>query len=166
MHNYTGLTVLVTGSASGIGLEIAKEFAQSGALVTLADRDADGGARALAIVKELGSDQANFIQADLLNEEDLVNLYKIVGKTVQANGKLLDIVVNNAGIDGELGNLENQSTENIDRVLTVNVRGTMLSMREAIRIMKPQGKGIVINLASIASDFRVLRSILLQNTPF
>jgi len=150
MYNFAGRTALVTGAASGIGLEIAKAFAECGAIVTLVDRDESGGEQALQIVKQLGSDKASFMRADLSSEDDLIRLYQAVSEYVKNDHRQLDIVVNNAGIDGGLGNIENQSTANIDKVLAVNVRGTMLSVREAVRVMKPQGQGVIVNLASIA----------------
>ncbi|HEY8593055.1 MAG TPA: SDR family oxidoreductase [Sphingomicrobium sp.] len=135
---------LVTGAASGIGAGIARAFAAEGATVWLTDIDEVGGRK---LADDLGPPH-RFAKLDVAVEAD----WGIVDELVATEGKL-DILVNNAGITGfEFGpqphDPEHASLDEWHRVHAVNLDGTFLGCRAAIRAMRPQGKGAVVNISS------------------
>jgi len=139
---------LVTGSARGLGREMIQAFAQEGASVTICDLsqpDVDGAAARLGLPPEkvLG------VKADVTSERDVVDL---MSRTLE-KFKRLDILVNNAGFAWPRGgpvNLELTETP-LDvwlKILDTNLTGTFLCSREALKIMRPQGGGSIINISS------------------
>jgi NAD(P)-dependent dehydrogenase (short-subunit alcohol dehydrogenase family) len=135
---------LVTGAARGIGAGIARAFAEEGARVWITDIDEAGGN---AIAEELG-DGHKFARLDVSSEND----WAVVDQLVAEEGKL-DILVNNAGITGfEEGpaahDPEHVSLDEWHRVHRVNLDGTFLGCRAAIRAMRPRGTGSIINISS------------------
>lgn len=145
MRRFVGKTVLLTGAGAGIGRSTALEFAHEGATLILCDRDEDSGKQTVALAEQAGA-KASFVRADVSKREDLRHLFD----AVRAHGPL-DIAINNAGVEGKVALIEDQDDANFDFVMGVNVRGTFLCMQEETRIMKPQGYGVIINFASIAS---------------
>jgi NAD(P)-dependent dehydrogenase (short-subunit alcohol dehydrogenase family) len=135
---------LITGAATGIGLATARAFARSGHAVVLADRDAERGQAAADELR--GTGRADFIQVDVSDADDVVRLHREIMKM---HGRL-DAACNNAGIEGEQAPTGDASLENFDRVLSVNLRGAFLCLREQMRIMAEQGHGAVVNMASVA----------------
>jgi 3-oxoacyl-[acyl-carrier protein] reductase len=138
-----GKRALVTGGASGIGRAIALAFAAEGAKVALVDRAPPD--RIEAVVAEIGAQggQAFAVQADVADEAQVLRMIE----TVRARFGGLDVLVNNAGILIEKPLLET-SADDFDRLIGVNLRGTFLVGREALRLMVRQGEGRVINVAS------------------
>jgi NAD(P)-dependent dehydrogenase (short-subunit alcohol dehydrogenase family) len=139
-----GKVALVTGAARGIGEGIVRSFVREGATVWLTDIDEEGG-RALA--RELGAPQY-FAKLDVAQESD----WSVVDDLIAAEGRL-DILVNNAGITGfEAGpgphDPEHVTIEEWHRVHRVNLDGTFLGCRAAIRAMRPHGTGSIINISS------------------
>jgi NAD(P)-dependent dehydrogenase (short-subunit alcohol dehydrogenase family) len=135
---------LVTGAASGIGAGIARAFAAEGARVWITDIDEEGGRR---LAEELGPTHG-FAKLDVAAEED----WAVVEELVAAEGRL-DVLVNNAGITGlEQGRAahdpEHATIEEWRRVHQVNLDGTFFGCRAAIRAMRPQRKGAIINISS------------------
>ena len=139
---------LVTGSARGLGWEMIQAFAQEGAKVAICDlsqSDVDGAIARLGLPAEkvLG------VRADVTSERDVVDL---LSRTLE-KFKRLDILVNNAGFAWpRVGpvNLELAETP-LDiwlKVLDTNLTGTFLCSREALKIMRPQGCGSIINISS------------------
>ncbi len=87
------------------------------------------------------------IQADVTREQDVA---RYVSETVQRFGKV-DLLFNNAGIEGTMAPIVNTSLEQFDRVMSVNVRGVFLGLREVLRVLQRQGSGgAIVNTASIA----------------
>lgn len=144
--NFKEKVVVVTGAAGGIGFETARQFLASGATVVLGDRNESALSHSVEAVHAAGYANASSFPCDVSNVEDVAQMFKI---TVQQHGKV-DVLVNNAGIDGALGRLDEQSITNIEQVYQVNVLGTTLVMREALRHMRPRGTGVIVNVASIA----------------
>lgn len=137
---------IVTGAGSGIGREIAREFAREGAKVVVSDFLKETGEETAAIIaKESGA--ALFIQSDASRETDVENL---VNKSISEFGRI-DILVNNAGIGGSLASLSDITVEEWDRVMEVNLKGPFIASKKALPHMIKNGKGNIINVASMAS---------------
>jgi NAD(P)-dependent dehydrogenase (short-subunit alcohol dehydrogenase family) len=131
-------SALVTGGSSGIGLAIARMLRDEGFELTLASRTKE---KIEAAAAEIG---AHAVAADMGKEEDCV---RVVAEHVDRYGGL-DMLVNSAGI-GIAGTVESLQAKHIDLQLGVNLRGLLLTSREAIPHLK-KTKGWIVNLASIA----------------
>lgn len=135
---------LVTGAARGIGRAIAIALAQEGCGVVVSDIDEQGAIKVAQAIEAMGR-KALAVRTDVSSLQDVRTLFQ---KTLQAFGRL-DILVNNAGIIRR-GSLEDHRDEDWELVLAVNLRGTYYCSREAVRIMKGQGYGRIINISSVA----------------
>ena len=135
--------VLITGALTGIGRAAAVAFAKKGAKVVVAGRRDEAGK---ALVKELRSfgSEAEFINADVRKEDDVRAL---VDKTVARFGRL-DVAVNNAGTEGQVGPITDQTAESYAATFDTNVLGVILSMKHEVRVMQGQGSGSIINISS------------------
>lgn len=129
MSDFQGQCVLVTGAAGGIGHAIVRAFAAAGAAVVGIDRAAGA------------DDGIPVISADLLNEQDVIGA---VARGAAQLGKI-HVLVNCAGTDGEHP-LASFEIRDFDRIFGVNVRGTILVTREALKHMKAGSR--IINIAS------------------
>jgi len=137
-----GKVVFVTGGGRGLGAAICRAVAREGAGVAVADLDL---ARAQAIAGELGG-RACAIRVDVGDDDQCE---RALAETVERLGRL-DALVNNAGVDYTLP-LEEISVEQWDRVIRTNLRGPFLLARRAAGIMKRQGGGHIVNIASTAA---------------
>lgn len=138
---FDGKTAIVTGAASGIGLAIARDLAESGARVLLADLDA---AKTKAVAETIGHD-ALAIAADVSDPDQVA---RMVDAAVQDTGGL-HLLVNNAGIGGPLAPLGDYPLDGWHRVIDVNLHGVFYGMRHAIPAMKASGGGAIVNISSI-----------------
>jgi 3-oxoacyl-[acyl-carrier protein] reductase len=138
-----GKAAIVTGAGRGIGRGVSLALAGAGARVALAARSAGEIDEVAREVRKAGR-EALAIPADVSREEDVIRLFS---RVEEAFGRL-DVLVNNAGI-GAFGPADRMSAEEIDRVIAVNVRGTFLCAREALRAMKPRRQGTIINVSSV-----------------
>ena len=139
----TQQVVLITGALTGIGRATALVFAGSGANVVVSGRHDDKGQALAAELRALGA-EAEFVRADVTNEDDVRNL---VDKTVARFGRL-DAAVNNAGVEGETGLIQDATVENFRSVYETNVLGVFLSIKHELRVMAGQGSGSIVNIAS------------------
>ena len=146
-------TVIVTGSGAGIGRSAAVLFGQEGANVVVNATRKETGEETLKLVKETGA-KAIFVQADVSKEEDCE---KIMEETLKAFG-WIDVLVNNAGVVLG-GTIDDTTLEDYERTMDVNVKGTLMMMQKAVKVMKAQGGGSIVNTASIAGT-RGLRNRL------
>jgi NAD(P)-dependent dehydrogenase (short-subunit alcohol dehydrogenase family) len=135
--------VLITGALTGIGRATALAFAGKGANVVVSGRHDDVGQAFVTELRSLGA-EAEFVRADVQKEDEVQNL---VEKTVERFGRL-DAAVNNAGVEGEVGPLQDATIENFRFVHDTNVLGVFLSMKYELRAMAGQGSGSIVNIAS------------------
>ncbi len=135
--------VLITGGLTGIGRAAAVAFAKKGAKVVVAGRRDDAGKALVKELRSLGS-EAEFINADVRNEDDVRAL---VDKTVGRFGRL-DVAVNNAGTEGQVGPIMEQTADSFAATFETNVLGVVLSMKHEVRAMQAQGSGSIINISS------------------
>jgi NAD(P)-dependent dehydrogenase (short-subunit alcohol dehydrogenase family) len=135
--------VLVTGALTGIGRAAAIAFAKEGGQVVVAGRHDEAGKALAEELRSFGS-EVEFINADVSDEDDVRAL---VDQTVAQFGRL-DVAVNNAGTEGQVGPITGQTTENYAATFDTNVLGVMLSMKHEVRVMREQGKGSIVNISS------------------
>jgi 2-keto-3-deoxy-L-fuconate dehydrogenase len=138
----TGRVAAVTGAASGIGRAIAAEFLRAGARVHCIDRDGDAVAVA---VSELGPMASPHV-CDVSNEESVRSTFAAIGAE---HGP--DILVNNAGVS-HIGTVESTSLDEFERLFRVNVQGLFLCTRAVVGGMASRGRGVILNIASIAGS--------------
>jgi NAD(P)-dependent dehydrogenase (short-subunit alcohol dehydrogenase family) len=142
----TGKVALITGGNKGIGKGIARGLAQEGARLTLTARGAEELERTTQELTALGT-EILAVPADVTDEGQVQEVF---AQTLTRFGRI-DVLVNNAGaFDG--GPLDELSTDAWDRVLAINLRAPFLCTREAMRIMKRQGGGRIINIGSISAQ--------------
>lgn len=139
-----GKTALVTGGGSGIGKAIAITFAEQGAHVCILDFNADNGNATVSEIKN-NKGSASFHQCDVSNQEQMELIFREID-----GDHTIDILINNAGI-AHVGNIENTNPEDLDRLYNVNVKGVYNGMKMVIPYFKKQQKGVIVNMASIAS---------------
>jgi len=136
-----GLRVLVTAGAAGIGHAIARTFVEHGARVHICDVDE----QALASTKKR-LPQVTQTVADVAKLADVERLFEDVQKNLQG----LDVLVNNAGIAGPTGKVEDIRPEDWDRCIAVDLNGMFYCTRKAMPLIKKAGGGSIINLSSAA----------------
>jgi NAD(P)-dependent dehydrogenase (short-subunit alcohol dehydrogenase family) len=135
--------VLITGALTGIGRAAAVAFAKKGAKVVVAGRRDEAGQVLVKELRSLGS-EAEFINADVRKEDDV---RAMVDKTVARFGRL-DVAVNNAATEGQVGPITDQTAESYAATFDTNVLGVILSMKHEVRVMQKQGSGNIINISS------------------
>jgi NAD(P)-dependent dehydrogenase (short-subunit alcohol dehydrogenase family) len=135
--------VLITGALSGIGRAAAVSFAKAGHCVVVSGRKPDAGKALVSELSSLGV-EAEFVQADVRKEDDV---RRLVDGTVERFGRL-DVAVNNAGTEGQVGLITDQTAESYAATFDTNVLGVILSMKHELRVMKGQGRGSIINISS------------------
>ena len=141
-----GKAAVVTGGTRGIGLATAAAFMREGARVLLVGRDAEAVEEA---VRSLGSSTEIVAHvADVSRSED-VEAY--VAEALRRFGSI-DILFNNAGIQGAAAPLAEYPIDEFDRVIAINLRGVFLGLRHVLPVMLAKGSGSIINTGSIASE--------------
>jgi NAD(P)-dependent dehydrogenase (short-subunit alcohol dehydrogenase family) len=146
MGKLDGKVGIVTGGNRGIGAAIAHAYSTEGCAVVVAARDASRLKQTAAEIEATGA-SVLAVPTDITDEAQVETLFS---RTVERFGRL-DILVNNAGaFDG--GPLDELTLETWEKVMAVNLRGPFLCTRAAMRIMKPQRSGRIINVASISAQ--------------
>ena len=143
---FAGKVMVVTGGTSGIGKAVCLRAGAEGAKVVIAGRNQ---ARGQAIEKEIreAGGEATFIQCDVTQKEDIINLY---AKTIEIYGRL-DIAINNAGIVGDSKKIEDLTDDDWFGVVNANLNAMFYCIREEIKYMlKNENGGAIVNTASVA----------------
>lgn len=136
---------LVTGGGVGIGESIALSFAREGADVAIASRNTANLERVAAKIRETGR-RALAITADIAVEDEVIDM---AAEVISEFGRI-DILVNNSGIPGQFLDVSDMDLADWNRVLAVNITGTMLCSREVLRDMRLRKSGNIINISSMA----------------
>ncbi|MEN3090404.1 MAG: 3-hydroxybutyrate dehydrogenase [Staphylococcus pseudoxylosus] len=134
---------IISGSASGIGLEIAKEFLNQSAKVVFTDINKTNLDDVVRDFKDKGFDCIG-IPADVSNEDDVINL---VEETEKHYGRI-DVLVNNAGLQ-HVSNIENFPTAKFKQMIDIMLVGTFIMTKHVLPIMKKQQFGRILNMSSI-----------------
>jgi NAD(P)-dependent dehydrogenase (short-subunit alcohol dehydrogenase family) len=138
--------VLVTGGNVGIGRATALAFAKQGAKVVVSARREPEGIAAVKEIQAAGG-AAAFVRADVALEADVQAL---IGQVKKLYGRL-DVVFNNAGVEGKVGPIETLTAKDFDDTFAVNVRGSWLVLKYALPLLR-ESKGVVINNGSVVAD--------------
>lgn len=134
---------LVTGAGRGIGRAIAMALAGAGAHVILAARSVAELEQVRIAIAETGG-QSTVMATDVTDETQICRHFKQIHEQFDR----LDLLINNAGI-GRFGPTVDFKTEDFDRIMAVNLRGSFLCCREALKMMIPRRSGYIINIASV-----------------
>jgi 3-oxoacyl-[acyl-carrier protein] reductase len=143
MAGLQGQVALVTGAGRGIGKAVALALGAAGAHVVASARTETEIKAVAAQIDEAGG-QATALRVDLAQESSVLSLFK----RIQERFQHLDVLVNNAGL-GLYGPLRDFRTEDLDKMLAVNLRGAFLCCREALRLMEAHKRGYIINVSSV-----------------
>lgn len=135
---------IITGAGSGIGKAIAEAYANSGAIVVVADINAEAGQETANEINQNGK-TALFVKADVSSASAVE---KLVQTTIERYQKI-DILVNNAGLE-YYTTIEETTEEQWSKTMDVDLKGVFLGMKYVIPHMKNQGAGSIINIASVA----------------
>lgn len=141
MFSLAGKSVVVTGAGSGIGQAIALLFSKMGALVNVLDLNKDAIDDTLRQIAEVDGKSAAYV-CDVSKQQEVVEIFNTIGR--------VDILVNNAGI-AHIGKADTTTEADFDRVLNVNVKGAYNCLYAAVPLMKSQGGGVILNMASIGA---------------
>ena len=137
-----GQVAVITGAGRGIGRAIALAYAREGAKLALASRSEEELEQAVAEVVELGA-EAIAIRTDVTSQ---IGTQRLARRVVEYFGRI-DVLVNNAGIPGPVGPLQENNIDDWVDTINVNLTGTFLVCRSVIPMMLEQGGGRIINLA-------------------
>lgn len=139
--SFSGKVVLITGAAGGIGIAAAKKFANEGAKLALVDLKKENLTKVAA---EVTSDHILLLEGNVAVEEDVKSF---VEATKEHYGRI-DVFINNAGINGKFANLVDQTAENFDAVINVNLKGVFYGLKYVLKVMNEQKSGAIVNTAS------------------
>lgn len=142
MFSLKNKSVIITGGGSGIGQAISLLFAQQGANVSILELNQASAEETVSLILK-GGGNATAFACDITDQSKVTELFHKIGR--------VDILVNNAGI-AHIGNIENTTEADLDRVYNVNIKGAYNCLFAGIPMMKSQGGGVILNMASVASS--------------
>lgn len=140
-----GKHAVITGAGSGIGRAIALKFAANGASISILDADASAAETVCKEIERAGGNAA-FEKCDVTDDAEVTQVFERLG-----HSQRLHILVNNAGVS-HIGNAENTSEDDFNRVMRVNVNGYFHCIRACLGHMKANGGGVILNIASVAGS--------------
>ena len=142
----TGQTAIITGAARGIGEAIARRLTRAGAAVAAADIDFEGATRVARAIAESGEGQSLPVSIDITSTD---SVRQAIDQVLVWTGRI-DILVNNAGIAGRAAPLWEQTEEDWQRIIAINMTGLFHCCRGVIGHMRERRYGRIVNIASIA----------------
>jgi NAD(P)-dependent dehydrogenase (short-subunit alcohol dehydrogenase family) len=145
MAQFQNDVAIVTGASTGIGEAAAERFAEEGASVVAADVNVEAGEETVAAIEDAGG-EALFVETDVSDQADIEAMVETAVETYGG----LDYAFNNAGIEGDNAVLADQSLDNWDEVIDINLKGVFLAMQAEIPAMLADGGGAIVNTSSIA----------------
>ncbi len=142
MFELTGQTAIITGAATGIGEAIARRLSRAGATIAVADLNAEG---AREVAASIGGDSFG-IGIDISRAD---SAQQVIAEVLSRRGQI-DVLVNNAGLGGKAAPLWEQTDEDWQRIIAVNMTGVFNCCRAVITHMRGRKYGRIVNIASIA----------------
>lgn len=137
--------VLVTGGSSGLGAAIVKAFAKAGARVAINYRSKPDAATQLADSCASGGTRPITVPADISRADDVTRMFSTLDETWGG----IDILINNAGMDGDHALAWEADIDAWSRVIDTNLKGAFLCAQQALRRMVPQKSGVILNTSSV-----------------
>ncbi|MGC8608844.1 MAG: SDR family NAD(P)-dependent oxidoreductase, partial [Thermoplasmata archaeon] len=141
----SGRIALITGSSSGLGMEMARYLAKAGAIVAIHYHSEKDQAEKLADEINSSGGKAAVFGGDVSNKDDVKSIFENIDKQLGP----LDILVNNAGIDGKRQICGDDDIDEWEKVISINLKGPYYCAREAVKRMKKTGHGVIINITSV-----------------
>ncbi len=145
IFDLSGKTAVITGGGSGIGKSIAQVFAQQGARVVILDVNVTAAETTVNEIEKAGG-VASFFQCDIVDQKAVLEVFDMINEMAGS----VDILVNNAGV-AAIGTIEETTEADMDRLYSINVKGAYNCSLAAVRKMKMQRQGCILNMASVAS---------------
>ena len=146
MSRYAGKVAIVTGASGGIGRATAKRLAAEGASLLLSDLA--GSPLEEAARQAKGAGRVETLAVDVSREDQVKRMIETAEQRLGG----LDLLVNNAGIEGAVCAIEDYPVDTFDQVLAVNVRGVFLGVKHASPALRRRGGGAIVNIASVAGQ--------------
>lgn len=147
MTSMLGKVAVVTGAGSGIGRAISEKLASQGTTVYVTDVSEYGGKETVDIINRKGGN-ATFLSLDVRDFEQVESTFQFIATE---NGRI-DILINNAGIPGQPGSIEQIPNEDWINLLDIHVNGSFYCLKSAVPYMKKNNFGRIINMSSLASE--------------
>jgi len=141
MFDLSNKIAVITGGGSGIGQAISLLFARQGATVHILELSTEAGQQTARLMQSEGG-QVLVHSCNVADQKRVSEIFKQIGR--------VDILVNNAGV-AHIGNAENTSEADFDRIFQINIKGVYNCLHAAIPLMKTNGGGVILNMASIAA---------------
>jgi len=154
-------TVVITGSARGLGLEMAKCFRGKNFNVVISDlfkKDLENAKKELLKIKSVGD--IDYFVCDITKENEIVNL---IDNTKKKHG-VIDFWINNAGINQPDKMIWDLSSEEIDRMLDIDLKGTMVASKLIAKVMIEQNKGSIYNVEGHGSNDAIIPGLSVYGT--